>query len=111
MSLSGGAQAAPAPKVWFERREMDAVLGVYGRMVAAGEARDYAIDMLPDRAVFAIYRRASERPFYRIEKIPALARKQGAFVVYGMNDQILRRGHDIRLVLRALDTRRLRIVE
>ena len=67
-------------RVFFERRELNLVLSLYGRMVSAGEWRDYAMDALDDRAVFSIFRRASEAPLYQVEKRPALARKQGAFV-------------------------------
>jgi len=98
-------------KVWFQRPEMDAILSHYGRMVASGVAKDYAIDMLPDRAVFAIYRRAAEAPSWRIEKVPALARKQGAYVVYGMAGQVLRRGHDLAQALRVLEAARIRVVK
>jgi hypothetical protein len=98
-------------KVWFGRQEMDAILSHYGRLVASGAAKDYAIDMLSDRAVFAIYRRAAEAPSWRIEKVPALARKQGAYVVYGMAGQVLRRGHDLAQALRVLESAKLRVVK
>ena len=73
-------------QVFFDRRELDAILRVYGRMVAAGEWRDYAIGGGREAAVFAIFRRTSEAPAYRIEKRPELARKQGAFAVIGQGD-------------------------
>ncbi len=97
-------------KVAFHRSEMTPILNVYGRMVRVGEARDYAIGMLPDRAIFAIYRRASEQPTWRIEKVPALANRQGAFAVHGPGGQVLRRGHDLTQVLKVFDTRRFRLV-
>ena len=78
-------------------------------MVAAGEWRDYAIDFLKDRAVFSIFRRASEVPIYRIEKDPRLARRQGAYSVIGAGGQILRRGHDLERVLLVID-RKLALV-
>ena len=74
---AGNSQANVPGKVTFTRRELDRILGLYGRMVAAGEWRDYAIDFLKDRAVFSVFRRASEVPLYRIEKNPRLARRQG----------------------------------
>ena len=106
---SGGALAAmPRPashlnQVTFSRRELDRILGLYGRMVAAGEWRDYAIDFLKDRAVFSVFRRASEVPLYRIEKDPRLARRQGAYSVISATGHIMRRGHELDRVLRVLD--------
>jgi len=90
-------------KVTFSRRELDRILGLYGRMVAAGEWRDYAIDFLKDRAVFSVFRRASEVPLYRIEKNPRLARKQGAYSVISATGLIVKRGHELDGVLRAVD--------
>ena len=87
----------------FDRRELDRILGLYGRMVAAGEWRDYAIDFLKDRAVFSVFRRSSEVPIYRIEKNPKLARRQGAYSVVSATGLIVRRGHELDRVLRALD--------
>ena len=100
---------APAPPVMFERRELDRILRLYGRQVANGEWRDYAIDFLRDRAVFSIFRRASDVPIYRIEKRPRLARRQGAYSVISATGLILRRGHELEGVLRVLD-RSLRLV-
>jgi hypothetical protein len=104
----GGAVAhrvSPASlnQVTFSRRELNRILGLYGRMVAAGEWRDYAIDFLKDRAVFSVFRRASEVPLYRIEKDPQLARKQGAYSVISATGHIMRRGHELDRVLRVLD--------
>jgi hypothetical protein len=95
--------AAPASQVTFERRELDRILGLYGRKVAAGEWRDYAIDFLKDRAVFSVFRRSSEMPIYRIEKNPRLARRQGAYSVISATGLILKRGHELDPVLRVLD--------
>jgi hypothetical protein len=103
-------QGTPAQVVYFDRRELDDILAVYGRKVAAGEWRDYAIDIGRDKAVFSIFRRASECPLYRIEKNPKLARKQGAYSVIAAGGLILKRGHDLRRVLGVLE-RRLRVVE
>ena len=101
----GGELRAPAPAsvVTFSRRELDRILGLYGRMVAAGEWRDYAIDFLKDRAVFSVFRRAAEVPIYRIEKNPRLGRRQGAYSVISATGHILRRGHELDRVLSALD--------
>jgi len=89
--------------VSFSRAELNCILDLYGRMVAAGEWRDYAIDFLKDRAVFSIFRRASEMPIYRIEKNPKLARRQGAYSVVSVTGLILKRGSDLRRVLQVLD--------
>src|ERR1700760_1876974 len=92
--------------IFFERRELDRLLRLYGQMVAAGHWRDYAIDGLSDAAVFSVYRRASESPLYRIEKRPELARRQGAWAVIGQAGVILRRGHELDQVLRFFDRAR-----
>ena len=96
---------------FFERRELDALLRLYGRMVAAGEWRDYGIDGLRDAAVFSVFRRTSEAPLYRIEKRPALSRRQGAWAVIGNGGMVLKRGHDLAQVLKVFDSRNLRIVD
>jgi hypothetical protein len=94
---------AAIPPVTFDRRELNRILGLYGRKVAAGEWRDYAIDFLKDRAVFSVFRRSSEVPIYRIEKNPRLARRQGAYSVISATGLIVRRGPELDRVLRALD--------
>ncbi len=94
----------------FDRRELSQILNVYGRKVANGEWRDYAIDTLKEKAVFSVFRRASETPLFRIEKAPKLARRQGAYAVIAATGLILKRGSDLSRVLRALD-RGLRLVE
>jgi hypothetical protein len=96
--------------IFFERRELERLLRLYGRMVAAGEWRDYAIDGLRDAAVFSVFRRASEEPLYRIEKRPALARRQGAWAVIGQGGMILKRGHELEQVLRLFDKGRFKVV-
>ena len=101
--------AAPS-RVSFNRHELSEILNVYGRMVAAGEWRDYAIDALREKAVFSVFRRASEAPLYRIEKSPRLARRQGAYSVVTATGLILKRGHDLSRVLRSID-RRLKLVD
>jgi hypothetical protein len=100
---------APATDVRFSRRELDRILRLYGRKVADGEWRDYAIDFLRDRAVFSVFRRASEVPIYRIEKNPKLGRRQGAYSVISATGHIVRRGHELERVLGVLD-RSLRLV-
>lgn len=100
----------PAEPVVFMRRELDAILNVYGQMVAAGEWRDYAINMMQDRAIFSIFCRAAEMPIYRIEKQPSLARKQGAYSVISAEGVILKRGHDIKTVLGFFDKKRFQVV-
>jgi hypothetical protein len=104
-----GAHQLSSPNVTFSRRELDRILRLYGRKVAAGEWRDYAIDFLRDRAVFSVFRRTSEVPIYRIEKNPKLARRQGAFSVISATGLIVRRGHELDRVLGVLD-RSLQVV-
>jgi hypothetical protein len=97
--------------VFFERRELTRLLSLYGRMVSAGEWRDYAIDGLAESAMFSVYKRSSEAPLYRIEKRPALARRQGAWAVLGQGGMILRRGHELEQVLRFFERGRFKVVE
>ena len=104
------ASGAALKTVAFERRELDAILSVYGRMVAAGAWKDYAIDMLKDRAVFSVFRRAAEAPTYRIEKVPALARKQGAYAVVGQDGRILKRGRELDQALKVFERAHLKVV-
>lgn len=101
---------APPMPVMFDRRELDRIFQIYSRMVGGGEWRDYAIDALPDRAVFSVFRRASEYPLYKIEKNPKLARRQGAFSVVSSSGVTLKRGHDLASVL-AVFGKGLKLVE
>ena len=102
--------AAREPElVRFDRTELGAILAVYGRMVAAGEWRDYAMSFLREVAVFSIFRRAAETPIYRIEKRPALARRQGAWAILGQGGMVLKRGHELETVLAVFD-KKLRVV-
>jgi hypothetical protein len=103
IATQGTAAQAIAAQVTFDRRELDRIFGLYGRKVAEGEWRDYAIDFLKDRAVFSIFRRSSEAPIYRIEKNPRLAQRQGAYSVVSATGLILRRGHELDRVLRVID--------
>jgi hypothetical protein len=99
----GHVHSAPSSTVFFTRSELNTILNVYGRRVAAGEWRDYAIDFGRDKAVFSVFRHASEVPLYRIEKNPRLARRQGAYSVVAVTGLILKRGHDLARVLSVLD--------
>ncbi|MDS7598106.1 DUF2794 domain-containing protein [Agrobacterium tumefaciens] len=92
----------PLP-VTFHRRELDAILRIYGRMVGEGEWRDYAIDHLKEKAVFSVFKRSGEMPLYRIEKNPKLAVKQGAYSVLNTDGRILKRGHELPQVLKVFD--------
>ncbi len=103
--------AKAPPEVSWNRRELNAILNVYGRKVAAAEWRDYAIDALKDRAVFSVFRRASEVPLFRIEKQPKLSRKQGTYQVVAASGAVLKRGHDLTQVLKVLEKRKLRLVD
>ncbi len=105
------SQPASRAMVFFERRELDALMQLYGRMVAGGAWRDYALDGLAEMAVFSVFERSGDAPIYRIEKQPALARRQGAWAVVGRGGVVLRRGHDLAQVLRVFETRRLKVVD
>lgn len=97
-------------EVMFHRRELAIILSLYGQMVAMGEWRDYGISTLRDCAVFSVFRRTAENPLYRIEKHPKLRNRQGEYCVIGMDGQILKRGHDLKTVLRVFDRKRIRSV-
>lgn len=97
--------------VAFHRTELNVILALYGRMVAAGEWRDYGISSLREMAVFSIFRRTAENPLYRVEKRPKLRGKQGQYSVVGMDGQVLKRGHDLKTVLRVLERKMIRAVE
>jgi hypothetical protein len=98
-------------RVFFERPELMRLLSLYGRMVSAGEWRDYAIDGLSEAAVFSVYERTSDRPLYSIEKRPALARRQGAWAILGQGGMVLKRGHELEQVLRFFDRGRFKVVD
>ncbi|HOY78477.1 MAG TPA: DUF2794 domain-containing protein [Hyphomonadaceae bacterium] len=97
-------------RVWFDRKELELILRVYGRMVAEGECRDYAIGAHSDHALFHMFRRASEAPTYVVEKRPELARRQGAYSVSNSTGQILKRGQELEQVLRVFDKKRFNVV-
>jgi hypothetical protein len=86
-------------------------MSLYGQMVAAGEWRDYGISCLKDLAVFSVFKRTAENPLYRIEKRPKLRNKQGQYSVVGMDGQILKRGNDLKAVLRVLERKLIRSVD
>lgn len=100
---SGGSGFKPQPIVSFDRREFSVLLNVYGRKVAAGEWRDYAMDMLRDRALFSVYRRTSECPQFVVEKNPKLRNRQGQYTVTNAAGRVLKRGHDLEKTLRVLE--------
>lgn len=89
--------------VGFDRRELNTILNLYGRKVVDGEWRDYAMDFLRDRALFSVYKRASERPLYVIEKNPKLRSRQGQYLVLSQEGRVLKRGHELATVLRVLE--------
>ena len=99
----GGGKSRPLPIVSFDRHELSLILAVYGRKVAAGDWRDYAMDFLRERAIFSVYARVSERPLFWIEKQPKLRNRQGQYMVSSQDGRILKRGHDLQQVLRVLE--------
>ena len=100
----------PREQVTFQRPELNAIMGLYGRMVAAGEWRDYGVSFLTDVAIFAIFRHTSQNPIYRIEKRPKLRLRQGQYAVIAMDGQVLKRGQDLKTVLRVLERKLIRSV-
>ncbi len=103
--------APMSDQVTFHRIELNIVMSLYGRMVAAGEWRDYGLSFLSDVAVFSAFRRAAENPIYKIEKRPKLRLKQGQFSVIGMDGQVLKRGNDLKQVLRVLERKLIRAID
>jgi hypothetical protein len=108
---TGGASGGIVEQVAFHRTELAVILSLYGRMVAAGEWRDYGISCLREVAVFAVFRRSAEMPLYRIEKRPKLRMKQGLYAVVGTDGQVLKRGHDLKSVLHVLERKLIRAVD
>lgn len=100
---SGPRPPRVSPAVSFDRKELTRILNLYGRKVAEGEWRDYAMDFLKDRALFSVYKRASERPLFVIEKNPRLRARQGQYLVLGQDGRVLKRGHELDNVLRVLE--------
>ena len=106
LNPSGGNGPQPPrqkPFGGFDRHELNTILNLYGRKVASGEWRDYAMDFLKDRALFSVYKRSSERPLYVIEKNPKLRNRQGQYMVTSQDGRVLKRGHEIDTVIRVLE--------
>lgn len=102
----------PTPdQVVFHRTELNVLMGLYGRMVAAGEWRDYGLSFLRDVAVFSVFKRTAENPIYRIEKRPKMRLKQGQYALIGVDGQVLKRGHELRQVMQTLERKLIRIVD
>jgi hypothetical protein len=102
--------ASAAAQTYFDRTELNAILNVYGRMVAEGEWRDYAMSMDRDAAVFSAFRRASERPEMQIVKRPALRLRQGMYALIGEGGAVLKRGHELSSILAPIERRLLKLV-
>ena len=111
LPFPGSGGQAGAGQIGFDRHELQRILDLYGRMVAAGEWRDYAMDFTRDAAMFAAFRRAAERPQARVEKRPALRGKQGMWALFGEHGQVLKRGHELAGVLAPLERRLLKSVD
>ena len=113
MNMSGPIPLTPPPveQVSFDRRELSAILALYGKMVAAGEWRDYGISNLREVAVFSVFRRTAEHPLYRIEKWPKLRNRQGMYAVVGAEGAVLRRGHELAAVLKVLEKKLIRAID
>lgn len=103
------SEVRKASQVAFDRVELGQILGVYGRMVSQGHWKDYAMDFLSDRAIFSIYRKASEHALYRIEKMPALKNRQGQFSVIAPGGLIMKRGHELKAVLKVFDKKKFQV--
>lgn len=94
----------------FDRQELTRIMDLYGRMVAAGNWRDYAMDFERDVASFAAFRRAAERPEYRIEKRPALRNRQGMWALVSEGGAILKRGDELTNVLAPVERKLMKLV-
>lgn len=111
MPFPGAFPARHPGQVGFEREELTRILDLYGRMVAAGQWRDYAMDFTGDFAAFSAFRRTAERPQARVEKRPALRGRQGMWALFGEHGQVLKRGHDLAGVLAPVERRLLKVIE
>ena len=101
---------SPAVQVGFERGELSRIMDLYGRMVSAGQWKDYAIEFRPDAAAFWAFRRTAENPEYKIEKRPALRGKQGMWALIGEHGTVLKRGHELGPILSPIERRLLKVV-
>jgi hypothetical protein len=108
LASSGARASGQVALICFDRLELNRILAIYGRMVAAGEWRDYALDFLGEVAVFSIFRRSSEMPLFKVEKRPHLKSKQGQYAVVAAGGQVLRRGHELAQVLKIFDKKLLK---
>ena len=99
------------PQTVFDRHELNAILGVYGRMVAAGLWRDYALDHGRDAATFSAFRRAADRPEVQVVKVPALRTKQGMYALIGEAGAVLKRGHELTSILAPLERKLMRVID
>ena len=97
--------------VSFHKPELTVILSLYGRMVAAGEWREYGMSSLKEVAVFSVFKRTAENPIYKIEKRPKLRNRQGEYAVVGIDGQILKRGHDLKSVLGILERKLIKLVD
>jgi len=107
---NGPKGPAPQLNVFFDRRELQAILDIYGKMVASGHWKDYAMDGNREMALFSVFQRASERPVYQIAKIPKLKNKQGAYAIFSAQGQVLKRGQDLRRMLKYFDRKLIDLV-
>lgn len=111
MSFEASSDSSSKGPVFFHRLELDVILRLYGRMVAAGEWRDYSLGGYDDSAVFAVFKRSGDAPIYTIEKRPELQRRQGQWAILGHGGMILKRGHELNQVLRFFDRKRFSVIE
>jgi len=111
MSLDSWTPASQPGTVFFDRRELDLILRLYGRMVGLGEWRDYSIDTADGAVFFSVFRHTAESPLYRIEKRPALRNRQGMWAVVGQAGHVLKRGRELEPLLKLFDRKRFSVVE
>ena len=110
-AIHSPSNTSASQRIRFNRQELDLILRTYGRLVAEGECKDYAIGAFDDHAVFCMHRRASEEPTWTVEKRPDLARRQGMYCVFNATGQILKRGHELAQVLKVFDKKRFQVVD
>jgi hypothetical protein len=98
-------------QIGFDRLELQRILDLYGRMVAAGHWKDYAIDLGREAAIFSCFRRTAERPEYRIEKRPALRNRQGIWALVAEHGAVVKRGQELASILAPVERKLLRLIE